>query len=73
MSKKEGRWKNPKPKTETPTPTPERGNGKKREGQEKKKEDTPAPLSPFAKRDALSASGSGGFDRLYARKRDGPR
>ena len=29
MSKKEGRWKNPKPKTEALTPTPERKMGKR--------------------------------------------
>ena len=56
LPKKEWRWKKPKPKTETLTPTPERKMGKREDdGEEKKKEETPAPLFPFAKRDVLSA------------------
>ena len=50
-----------------PNPNTREGNGKKREGQEKKKEEPLTPLSPFAKRDALSAQGSSSraFDRLW--------
>ena len=36
--------------------------GKEREGQEKKKEETPAPLSPFAKTHGLNV-GVGGLSR----------
>ena len=52
----ERREKNPKPKTETlANPNIREENGKKREGEGKKKEETPAPLSPSAKRGVLSA------------------
>ena len=37
MSKKEGRWKNPKPKTETLTPTPERKMGKREKDKRKRR------------------------------------
>ena len=56
-----------KPQTQNrnPNPNTREENGKKREGQEKKKEETPALLSPFAKRDVLSAYASGGLSTCY--------
>ena len=66
MSKKEGKWKNPKPKTRNPNPNTQhqRGKwgkwekGKKRDREEEKKEGTPAPLFPSAKTHEFIAIGS---------------
>ena len=65
MEKPQTQNRNPNPDT-----TPERKMGKEREGQEKKKEETPAPLSPFAKTHGqnVGVGGSVAFDRyrVYA-------
>ena len=47
MSKKEGRWKNPKPKTETLTPTPERKMGKREKDKRKRKRSRGEPNASF--------------------------
>ena len=57
VSKKEGRWRNPKPKTETPTPTPERKMGK-REKEKRKRKRRPQRLFPHSPKETSLALGA---------------